>query len=116
MTDWKRLKKELFNRHVTVYKKVNKRKNKYTSTTIPCCVSGLLEVDLHHVRSRGAYGHDESYNLMPLRHQYHVEIEKIGKFLFAKKYPKAAQWLRQNGWRYDDTFKKWWNIRDTREN
>jgi hypothetical protein len=44
-----------------------------------------LESDPHHVRSRGAGGHDKS-NLVPLCRIHHTELHAIGRLTFEDKY------------------------------
>jgi hypothetical protein len=85
---------------------------KFTSETLRCIVTGDTPVDLHHVKARGMGGNhskhlDEEWNLMPLRHDKHVEIEQIGIVRFAEKFPAARQWLVKNGWRFCPVLHTW---------
>ena len=87
-------------------------KAKYYSETIRCIVTGDTPVDLHHVKARGMGGNhkkhlDETWNLMPLRHDKHVEIEQIGIVKFAEKYSRAKNWLLKNGWAICPIQKTW---------
>lgn len=75
----------------------------YTSETDFCVATGEMGVDYHHVKARGMGGRhaprlDEPWNLMPLRHEKHVEVETIGIVRFANKYSGARKWLEKNGW------------------
>lgn len=85
-----------------------------------CIVSGRRGVDLHHLKARGMGGRhdsrfDEPWNLMPLWHPLHVEIEKIGILNFLKKYPDAKAWMERMGWEFEPTFKKWFHPRGRAE-
>jgi hypothetical protein len=71
---------------------------RYCGPQYQCIITGKFGADLHHVRSRGAGGSDDSWNLMPLAHELHVECERIGLVSFSKKYPNALSWLVANGW------------------
>lgn len=72
-----------------------------------CIVSGEKGVDLHHLRSRGAGGPDESWNLMPLSRALHTEIHRGGLGRFTKKYPQARAFLLKHGWEYCDLYLRW---------
>lgn len=71
-----------------------------------CIITGK-DADYHHVRSRGAFGCDEAWNLVPLCREKHTEIHKIGILTFSKKYPEFRNWLIKNGWVFDEVLKKW---------
>lgn len=73
-----------------------------------CIISGK-EIGYvgHHVISRKAGGSDDPRNLMPLLHEYHVEIHAIGRTEFAEKYPQAKDWLLKNGWYFCKLANKW---------
>lgn len=70
----------------------------YVSEIMKCVVCGAPGVDLHHIKTRGAGGGDEEFNLMPLCHKSHVEVHNIGLLSFSKKYPEVKRWLVRNGW------------------
>lgn len=57
--------------------------------TLNCSVCGDISVEPHHVVSRGAGGGDSLTNLMPLCREHHIEIHKIGRSTFFKKYELA---------------------------
>lgn len=50
----------------------------------PCCISGQIDVDPHHVKSIGSGGSD--LTMIPLSHELHQECHKIGKHTFQRKY------------------------------
>lgn len=76
-----------------------------------CVVCGDLNIELHHVRSKGSGGPDESWNLMPLCRTHHREIHDRTLKQMTDKSQRMRKWLYDNGW-YIEHFinkKKWWN-------
>lgn len=73
-------------------------KMKYYSSDKCCIITGTSPCALHHVKSRGAGGKDDAFNLMPLSAYHYNEIHVGGTKKFAEKYPEAKKWLRENGW------------------
>jgi len=68
----------------------------------PCQACGaILSSDPAHVRSRGAGGPDEAWNVMPLCRRHHTEQHKIGWCTFAAKYFGVQVWLGANGWYFE---------------
>lgn len=65
------------------------------------------ETDLDHIRTRGAGGGDDHWNLMPLCRFHHSERHQIGVNAMAKKYPRYRRWLQRNGWKIDFADGKW---------
>lgn len=89
-------------------------KRRYVDEEGECLVCGSIGVDLHHVYTRGAHGViDESWNLMKLCHEHHVECEYIGLDSFVNKgddkpeYAGVKLWLIANMWEYDTLMHKW---------
>lgn len=80
---------------------------RFFSSDKRCIVTGKVGVDLHHVKSRGSGGGNEVFNLMPISHELHVEVHKIGLAKFAEKYPEVTGWLKSNGWEYCDLRARW---------
>lgn len=75
---------------------------------MPCVITGTPGPnDPHHVRSRGAMGDDVAWNIVPLRHDLHVEFHKKGINTFTEKYPKFKDWLISKGWTWDDFRQRW---------
>lgn len=70
---------------------------------LPCVACGDVPADPAHVRSRGAGGPDEEWNVMPLCRIHHVEQHKVGWRTLAAKYPDVASWLENHGWYFDDS-------------
>lgn len=48
---------------------------------IPCEISGLLGVDLHHIIGRGKKGEDRVENLMCLTREYHIKYGDKKKYM-----------------------------------
>ena len=51
-----------------------------------CVVCGKLSAAPHHIRSRGAGGSDDSFNLLSLCQEHPLEVHTTGKSSFATKY------------------------------
>lgn len=71
----------------------------------PCVVCGESRdqhVTFHHVLTRKAHPEltYERFNLMPLCQGHHNEIHSMGANRFSRKYLKAGQWLKINGWQF----------------
>lgn len=65
--------------------------------SLPCFVCGLEgPSDPAHLRSRGAGGGDELWNLIPLCRGDHSEQHLIGLKSFVKKYHLPINW--DSGW------------------
>lgn len=79
---------------------------KYKSNE-PCCVSGNAEAEYHHIKTRGAGGTDDTFNMMPLTHPLHQECHQIGLSRFVEKYSRARLWLIKHGWSFDPVLLKW---------
>lgn len=62
------------------------------------CIICKKKAELHHIKSRGAGGSDDSWNLMPLCRRCHSECHMIGQVTFMKKYPIYEKLLRIKGW------------------
>ncbi len=63
-----------------------------------CLVCGNSNVDVAHIKTRGAGGSDASFNLMFLCRFHHSEQHQIGLVTFSNKYPKVTKHLLDNGW------------------
>ncbi len=61
-----------------------------------CLICSNGNSDPHHLTTRGAGGRDSLDNLVPLCRTHHVEIHKIGRVTFAKKYVSFMGWLEEN--------------------
>jgi len=85
-----------------------------------CIACGAIGVDLHHVKTQGSGGSDESFNLMPLCHKHHVKVHSVGLIKFSEMKLKkhgvngkaVTDWLLENGWEIDKMLNKWVNERN----
>lgn len=61
--------------------------------------------EAHHVRSRGAYGGDDAWNILPLCSAHHTmgkdAWHRIGPLIFLRKFPHVREYLETMGWVYD---------------
>lgn len=73
--------------------------------TCVCC--GNPEFDKHHVKSRGSGGGDEDENLLNLCRLCHIRIHKVGLVKMVKLYPQVEGILKEKGWSFCETRKKW---------
>jgi 5-methylcytosine-specific restriction endonuclease McrA len=64
-----------------------------------CLVCFNTEFDLAHVKSRGAHGPDEEWNLMPLCRFHHGEQHARGIITFISTYPRVRKYLETKGWK-----------------
>lgn len=86
-----------------------------------CIITGARGVDLHHIRARGMGGNhnpifDEPWNLLPICHQKHEYLHKIGFKTFVERHPKVRAWLMANGWTLDWFSQKWRHPREKEVN
>jgi len=63
-----------------------------------CVVCGRKEVDPCHIRSRGAGGPDEEFNLIRMCREHHQAQHKLGWITFIKKNPVVGMALKAKGW------------------
>lgn len=66
-----------------------------------CKACGRMAACFHHVKTRGAGGPDDHWNLMPLCQEHHNEIHMKGNQWMAKSYPSIGRWLWEKGWEWD---------------
>lgn len=72
---------------------------------LPCLACGKSGPShAHHVRSRGAGGKDDYWNVIALCENCHVvgahAWHKIGALTFCSRYPWVATYLMQLGWQF----------------
>jgi len=84
---------------------------RYIDENKSCLVCNRLGVDLHHVKSRGSGGSDESFNLMPLCRWHHSQLHSEGLNKFSKKF-HVRNWLEENDWIFDAYVGKWLHCDD----
>ena len=78
-----------------------------------CIVTGRRDPDPHHIKSRGAGGPDEEWNLMPLSREMHMSIHTVGLRRFAEKHASVRQWLLTHGWTFDAVLLRWVHEKET---
>lgn len=71
-----------------------------------CIVTGQYP-DLHHLRSVGASGSNDEWNLLPVIRPIHQEIHSYGLNFAARKYPEIKEWLLSHGWYKCSYMNKW---------
>lgn len=63
-----------------------------------CLVCGVKPSDAAHIKSRGAGGSDDLYNLASLCRVHHSIQHRMGWVQFALKYPEVFKYLQGLGW------------------
>lgn len=69
-----------------------------------CKIDG--ELDIHHIKSRGAGGTENPNNLMPLCRRCHQEYHRIGRNGFVSKH-NLNDWMVEHNWLFDKFMGKW---------
>ncbi len=65
---------------------------------LPCMACGKNPGgEAHHVTTRGAGGDDVAENLMPLCHEHHMAVHKMGYRAAMEKWPGIRTWLEGAG-------------------
>lgn len=72
-----------------------------------CVCCGNPDYDEHHIKTRKSGGGDERENLLDLCRLHHIEIHKIGMTKMIRKFPVIQLILKEKGWEYCETRKKW---------
>ena len=78
----------------------------YQSKKCEVCGCQYL-VSAHHIKSRGAGGHDIKENLIALCIKHHAEVHTIGFHKFIHKYPHVKDVIIDLGWKYNNNLEKW---------
>lgn len=67
----------------------------------------------HHIKSIGAGGTDDDFNIMPLCPDHHnmtaLSIHKLGTISFIKRNPEAREYLVSKGWEECPITGKWFH-------
>lgn len=82
-------------------KRVVNRKLLDKSKLKPCAVCRKTPTDPDHIITRGAFGPDENFNILPLCREHHTERHAIGYFKMCEKYPFLKQELYGRGFVFD---------------
>lgn len=78
-----------------------------TRTKPSRCLVCNRPAELHHIKTRGAGGGDQPFNLIPLDREHHMEVHQIGLSKFADKYDEVHHWLTTHGWVFVEIQNKW---------
>lgn len=65
---------------------------------LKCLVCGVSPCDPCHVKSRGAGGGDEWWNIFPACRRHHAEQHQIGLVTFSRRYWPVFEWFLNAGW------------------
>lgn len=71
---------------------------RYSSKESECVACGASWSDLHHIKTRGAGGDDQEWNLMPLCRACHTQVHQIGLGHFSQRNYQVRLWLIKHGW------------------
>lgn len=63
-----------------------------------CCDIEFALLDVHHVKSRGAGGSDEPFNLINLCRKCHTGIHSKGYYYMCSNFPTLLIELNKRGW------------------
>lgn len=76
-----------------------------------CVVCGSTPVDRCHIRSKGAGGPDEEWNLISQCRAHHREQHDLNWWRYVKKHPHIMAFLREKGWEWVEVLgiMKLWN-------
>lgn len=66
-----------------------------------CIACGASPSDVCHIRSRGAGGGDQEWNLISLCRGHHISHHSIGWKKFTEKHPEVLRVLAQKGWEFN---------------
>jgi hypothetical protein len=64
-------------------------------------------LDIHHIRSVGAGGRNDPFNLVALCRYHHCLLHHIGLNKFTEKYSSFKEFLENRGWYIDEYTKRW---------
>ena len=82
--------------------------SKYTDPDGECLICGYVGVDIHHVKTRGAGGPDEAWNMVKLCHGHHQQLHTMGDKKFSEKHGVYREWLTKNRWKVNPITNKWY--------
>lgn len=66
--------------------------------TCQCCGKDFEKLDTHHIRSKGAGGKDETFNLIDVCRKCHTEIHSKGYFSMCSNNATLLIELNKRGW------------------
>ena len=65
-----------------------------------CIVCYNIGTDKHHIKTRGAGGTDDGFNLVNLCRTHHQQIHVLGPYRMSEKYPQLKERLHESGWQF----------------
>lgn len=72
---------------------------------MPCVVCGLDPIDIDHIKTRGAGGSDDWWNIWELCRLHHTQRHALGLPHFAlKHHPRTTKALDDRGWKVERVF------------
>ena len=71
-----------------------------------CTTCKNIGTDRHHIKTRGAGGTDDSFNILFLCRTCHITAHSIGLTSFVRKYGLEHE-MEIKGWEFDEVQKKW---------
>ncbi len=76
-----------------------------------CLICGDPKIDRCHIRSKGAGGPNDDFNILLMCRKHHQEQHRVGWSFFSKKYFEVRKALESKGWEWDESLSpsKLWN-------
>jgi hypothetical protein len=71
-----------------------------------CIICGI-KADKAHIRSKGAGGPDDEWNILFLCRAHHIVQHAYGWRKFRAQFPAVDSILKSRGWYFDDFGKHW---------
>jgi hypothetical protein len=68
----------------------------------PCLICHASPVEVHHLKTRGSFGSDVIWNLIPACRACHTLFHKKGISFMADKFIHFKEWLLKNGWEFNE--------------
>jgi hypothetical protein len=69
-----------------------------------CLACGAIPVEICHIRSRGAGGPDEAWNVIPMCVRHHRAQHALGWSALFQVFPKLKREIIAKGWEFIETF------------
>ncbi len=72
-----------------------------------CIFCKSQETEVHHLKTKGSFGSDVEWNLIPACRSCHTKIHKKGISFMADTFANFKEWLLKNGWTFNEFNQKW---------
>lgn len=80
-------------------KPTRNRKNLQPYREMPCAACGHMPPsDPHHIKTRGAGGTDDGWNIVSLCRAHHIQWHSMGPSKMLELYPRLGPVLKARGW------------------